>query len=87
MEYLGEGGPVVNSPNVHKGSVKNRTLQTLQTFHNFSKEHYKHNNKKRKTTGNVSCVKEKKNLLTNFHVSKKGKTSDKVSCQSVMSNF
>ena len=28
----------------------------------------------------MSCVKEKKNLPRNFHVSKKGKTADKVSC-------
>ena len=35
----------------------------------------------------MSSVKEKKNLLTNFHESKKGKTPDKVSCvkESVMS--
>ena len=59
MEYLGAGGPVVNSPNVDKGittlamninlnsymeNIKNRTLQTLQTVYNFSKEHYKHSN-------------------------------------------
>ena len=59
MEYLGAGGPVVNSPNVDKGTttlamninlnsymenIKNRTLWTLQTFYNFSKERYKHNN-------------------------------------------
>ena len=28
----------------------------------------------------MSFVKEKKNLLATFHVSKKGKTPDKVSC-------
>ena len=48
MEHLGASGPAVNSPNVDKGiitlamninlnsymeSIKNRTLQTLQTFH------------------------------------------------------
>ena len=32
------------------------------------------------TAGRVSYAKENKNLLTNFHVSKKGKTADKVSC-------
>ena len=32
----------------------------------------------KKTAGTVSYVKEKKNLLTNFHVSKKGKTPAKV---------
>ena len=57
MKYLGAGGPVVNSSSVDKGiatlaininlnsyieNIKNRTLKTLQTFHNFSKEHYKH---------------------------------------------
>ena len=57
MQYLGAGGPVVNSQNVNKGNtnlaistnlssyiekIKNRTLETLQTFHTFSKEHYKH---------------------------------------------
>ena len=59
MEYLGAGGPVVNYPNVNKGintfamnvnlslymeNIKNRPLYTLQSFYNFSKEHYKHNN-------------------------------------------
>ena len=54
MEYLGESGPVENSPNVGKGittvakninlsfymeKIKNKTLKTLQTFYNFSKEH------------------------------------------------
>ena len=59
MEYLGAGGPVVNSPNIDKGitnlaininlnsskeNIENRTLETLQTFHTFSQEHYKHYN-------------------------------------------
>ena len=59
MECLVASGPVVNSPNVDKGittlalninlnsymeNIKNRTLQTLQTFYNFSKEHCKHGN-------------------------------------------
>ena len=61
MEYLGAGRPVVNSPSVGKGitnlvinlnlnsymeNIKNRTLETLKTFHTFSKEHYKHNRTK-----------------------------------------
>ena len=33
-----------------------------------------------KSADRVSCVKEKRKLLKNFHVSKKGKTADKVSC-------
>ena len=52
-EYLGAGGPVVNSLNVNRGittltininlnsyieNIKNRTLKTLQTFYTFSKE-------------------------------------------------
>ena len=59
MEYLGAGGPVVNSPNVDKvittlamninlsssmENINNRTLKRLETFYNFLKEHYKHNN-------------------------------------------
>ena len=37
---------------------------------------------RRKTAGRVPCIKEKKNLLRSFHVSKKGKTADKVSVMS-----
>ena len=52
-EYLGAGGPVVNSLNVNRGNttlaininlssyienIKNKTLKALQTFHTFSKE-------------------------------------------------
>ena len=59
MEYLDAGGPVVNSSNAGKRittlginlhlnsyieNIKNKTLQTLKSFHNFSKEYYKHNN-------------------------------------------
>ena len=57
MKYLGAGGPVKNSLNIDKAittlaintnlksyieDINNRTIQTLQTFHTFSKEHYKH---------------------------------------------
>ena len=59
MEYLDAGGPVVNSSNAGKRittlginldlnsyieNIKNKTLQTLKSFHTFSKEYYKHNN-------------------------------------------
>ena len=59
MKHLGAGRPVVNFSNFDKGiitnamninlnsymeNIKNRTLQTLKIFYNFSKEHYKHNN-------------------------------------------
>ena len=59
MEYLDAGGPVVNSSNAGKRittlginldlnsyieNIKNKTLQTLKSFHISSKEYYKHNN-------------------------------------------
>ena len=44
------------------------------TFHSFSKEHYKHNNQDKKLR------KECHAFLRNFHISKKGKIPDKVSC-------
>ena len=49
MEYLGAGGPVVNSPSVTKGI----TTLAINLDPNFDR---------------VSCVKEKKSLLINFHV-------------------
>ena len=58
-------------------NIKNRTLETLQTFYNFSKEHYKHNNQDKKTLL-AECHVSEKNMFTNFRVKKKGKTPDKV---------
>ena len=91
MEYLGAGGPVVNSPNVDKGITTlainlNLNLYKFLTWKTLKIEHYKHykhftpfqNNikniairtinwqsamrqRKKKSTDNFSCVKERKN--------------------------
>ena len=96
MEYVDAAGPAVNSPNINKGitinlnpnsymeNIKKRTLQTLKTFHTFSKEHHKHNNEDKKLL-RVSCVKEKS--TGKFLSVKEEKTSDKVSCTKERKNW
>ena len=81
---------VVNSPNVDKGITTlaininfNSCMENLSK--NFSKEHCNNSNQDKKTAGRMSCLKEK-NLLTNFHVSKKGKTPDKKLCVNNIQN-
>ena len=77
-------------------NIKNRTYyQHYKTFHNFSKEHYKHNcqdkkllaeyvmcQRKEKSIDKFSCVKGK-TPLTKCHASREGETASK----SVMSKI
>ena len=92
MEYLGACGPVVSSPGVGKGIITlaiNFNLNLLQGKHSKQNIVNPKNISQlfKRTADRVSCVKEKKSLLRNFHVSKKGKTPRNMIIYSQLSNL
>ena len=93
MEYLGAGGPEVNSSNVDLGITTLAINLNLNSYMETLKiEHYKHYKRFTPFQKNITnitirtkkllteCYASKESLMRNFHVSKKGKTPDKVSC-------